>query len=211
MPMRKLSANSALIVVDVQNDFCPGGALAVEAAHEVVPLINRMAPLFHVLVCTQDWHPPEHESFADSHPGAEPFSVTEMPYGPQVLWPAHCVQGTRGAEFHPDLLTEHADIVIRKGTHPHIDSYSTFYENDRTTPTGLAGYLRERGVTHVWLAGLATDFCVHYSALDAVAHGFTATVLLDACRAIDLDGSLDAAFAEMREAGIRTGSTAELV
>jgi nicotinamidase/pyrazinamidase len=202
--------NAALIVVDVQNDFCLGGALAVAAAHEVVPLINRIAPLFRVLVCTQDWHPPDHWSFADNHAGAAPFSTKEMAYGPQVLWPAHCVQGSEGAEFHPDLVTAHADVVIRKGFHPHIDSYSTFYENDRATPTGLAGYLRERGVSEVFLAGLATDFCVHYSALDAAAHGFATTVLMDACRAIDLNGSLDAALGEMREAGIAHASAADL-
>jgi nicotinamidase/pyrazinamidase len=208
--MRLPAADAALIVVDVQNDFCPGGALAVEAGHEVVPLINRIAPHFDALVCTQDWHPPEHRSFADNHPGKEPFSTTEMHYGTQVLWPAHCVQGTPGAEFHPDLLTHHADIVIRKGFHPHIDSYSTFYENDRTTPTGLAGYLRERGVAEVWLAGLATDFCVQYSALDAVAHGFRVIVLEDACRAIDLAGSLARAMADMRAAGVVLARSADL-
>jgi nicotinamidase/pyrazinamidase len=208
--MGLVDPRTALIVVDVQNDFCPGGALAVEAGHEVVPLINRIAPLFNVLVCTQDWHPPEHRSFADNHPGEEPFSLKEMDYGPQVLWPAHCVQGTEGAEFHPDLLTAHADVVIRKGFHAHIDSYSTFFENDRKTPTGLAGYMHERGVTEVWLAGLATDFCVYYSAVDAVSHGFAVTVLEDACRAIDLDGSLARAMADMRAAGVRLASAAEL-
>jgi nicotinamidase/pyrazinamidase len=202
--------HAALIVVDVQNDFCPGGALAVEAGHEVVPTVNRIAPFFAVVVCTQDWHPPEHRSFADNHPGKEPFSTTEMPYGTQVLWPAHCVQGTEGAAFHPELLTHHADVVIRKGFRPHIDSYSTFYENDRVTPTGLAGYLRDRRVREVWLAGLATDFCVHYSAIDAVRVGFSVTVLEDACRAIDLEGSLGRAMGAMRAEGVSFARAADI-
>ena len=163
-----------------------------------------------MVVATQDWHPPEHRSFADNHTGAEPFTVKEMHYGAQVLWPAHCVQGTEGAEFHPDLAVRHADVVIRKGFRPHIDSYSAFFENDRATPTGLAGYLRERGVREVWLAGLATDFCVHYSAVDAARLGFAVTVLEDACRAIDLQGSLAQAVEAMRAAGVRLGRAAEL-
>ena len=172
----------------MQNDFCPGGALAVADGDAVVPLINRIARAFPVRVYTQDWHPPDHRSFAASHPGAAPFSTVEMPYGDQVLWPVHCVQGTPGAAFHPDLETDHADLILRKGFRPHVDSYSAFFENDRATPTGLAGYLRERGVAEVWLAGLATDFCVAFSALDAARLGFRVTLLEDACREIDLDG-----------------------
>lgn len=192
----------ALIVIDVQNDFCPGGALAVAGGDEVVTPINRMLTEFPVRVFTQDWHPADHSSFADNHDDAEPFSLWQAPYGPQVLWPAHCVQGTPGAWFHPGLATDTADLVIRKGFRAAIDSYSAFYENDHETPTGLAGYLRERGVDAVTLAGLATDFCVQYSALDAARLGFRATVRLDACRAIDLDGSLESALAAMREAGV---------
>ncbi|WP_323022243.1 bifunctional nicotinamidase/pyrazinamidase [Pararhodobacter sp.] len=192
----------ALIVIDVQNDFCPGGALAVAEGDAVVAPINALLGEFAVRVLTQDWHPAAHASFADNHPGAAPFSVTEMPYGPQVLWPRHCVQGTAGAAFHSGLRTDPADLVIRKGFRPEIDSYSAFFENDRTTPTGLDGYLRSRGVTRLTLAGLATDFCVAYSALDAARLGFAVTVRLDACRAIDLDGSLAAALAEMRAAGV---------
>lgn len=192
----------ALIVIDVQNDFCPGGALAVTGGDAVVAPINAMMGDFPVTVLTQDWHPADHASFAANHPGAAPFSVTRMPYGPQVLWPTHCVQGTEGAAFHPGLRTDPADLVIRKGFRAAIDSYSAFFENDRTTPTGLDGYLRTRGVAHLTLAGLATDFCVAYSALDAARLGFAVTVRLDACRAIDLDGSLASALAQMRAAGV---------
>lgn len=192
----------ALIVIDVQNDFCPGGALAVAEGDAVVAPINALLGEFAVRVLTQDWHPAAHASFADNHPGAAPFSVTQMPYGPQVLWPRHCVQGTAGAAFHPGLSTDPADLVIRKGFRPEIDSYSAFFENDRTTPTGLDGYLRSRGVTRLTLAGLATDFCVAYSALDAARLGFAVSVRLDACRAIDLDGSLAAALEQMRAAGV---------
>lgn len=192
----------ALIVIDVQNDFCPGGALAVAEGDAVVAPINALLGDFAVRVLTQDWHPADHASFADNHPGAAPFSVTEMPYGPQVLWPRHCVQGTAGADFHPGLRTDPADLVIRKGFRASIDSYSAFFENDRRTPTGLEGYLRSRGVTTLTLAGLATDFCVAYSALDAARLGFGVTVRLDACRAIDLDGSLAAALEQMRAAGV---------
>jgi nicotinamidase/pyrazinamidase len=198
----RLSERAALIVVDVQNDFCPGGALAVADGDAVVPVINRLLPRFAVRVFTQDWHPADHLSFASSHPGAEPFSTTEMPYGRQVLWPDHCVQGTPGADFHPGIDTRPAEAVIRKGSHRRIDSYSTFFENDRTTPTGLAGYLRERGIEEVWLAGLATDFCVNYSAQDAAGQGFRVMVVEDACRAIDLEGSLAHATAEMRRCGV---------
>ncbi len=193
---------SALIVIDVQNDFCPGGALAVADGDAVVAPINRLMQHFPVRVLTQDWHAADHRSFASSHADAAPFTTTEMPYGVQVLWPDHCVQGTRGAEFHPDLDTTRADLILRKGFRPLVDSYSAFFENDRTTPTGLAGYLRERGVGAVWLAGLATDFCVHYSALDAVRLGFAVTLVEDACREIDLDGSHAAALAAMDSAGV---------
>lgn len=205
------ASDAALIVVDVQNDFCPGGALAVADGDAVVAPVNRLLGAFAIRVLTQDWHPAGHLSFADNHQGAAPFSVKEMHYGPQVLWPSHCVQGTPGAQFHPDLDTDAADLVIRKGFRPGIDSYSAFFENDRKTPTGLAGYLRDRGARSVWLAGLATDFCVAYSAVDAVRLGFAVTLVEDACRAIDLDGSLAAALAEMRELGVdfvRTGALA---
>lgn len=203
------ASDAALIAIDVQNDFCPGGALAVADGDAVVAPINRLLRRFAIRVLTQDWHPAEHHSFADTHQ-ARPFSLRQMHYGPQVLWPTHCVQGTDGAAFHPDLDTDAADLVIRKGFHPGIDSYSAFHENDRTTPTGLASYLRERGARSVWLAGLATDFCVAYSALDAVRAGFAVTVIEDACRAIDLDGSLAAALAEMRAAGIRLARATDL-
>lgn len=204
------AASAALVVIDVQNDFCPGGALAVADGHAVVPLVNRVLRRFGTRVYTQDWHPADHRSFAASHPGAAPFSLTEMPYGPQVLWPTHCVQGTPGADFHPALELDAADLILRKGFRPHVDSYSAFYENDRTTPTGLAGYLRERGVDAVWLAGLATDFCVHYSALDAARLGFAVTLLEDACREIDLDGSHAAALAAMAGAGVALARASEL-
>jgi nicotinamidase/pyrazinamidase len=205
-----MADDRALIVVDVQNDFCPGGALAVAEGDRVVAEINRIAGGFPVRVLTQDWHPPHHRSFAANHPGGEAFSTVTMPYGEQVLWPAHCVQGTQGAEFHPDLETDAADLILRKGFHAGIDSYSAFFENDRATPTGLAGYLRERGVRRLWLAGLATDFCVAYSATDAAAAGFEVTVLEDASRAIDLDGSLAAAMRRMGERGVAFGRAADL-
>ena len=193
---------AALVVVDVQNDFCPGGALEVPDGAAVVPAINRIAPRFAACVLTQDWHPPGHLSFASSHPGAEPFGTTTLPYGEQVLWPDHCVQGTAGADFHPGLAAERADLVLRKGFRREVDSYSAFYENDRRTPTGLAGYLRSRGVTRLYFSGLATDFCVAYSAVDGAREGFEAAVIEDACRAIDLDGSLDAAWERMAAAGV---------
>ncbi|WP_135447680.1 bifunctional nicotinamidase/pyrazinamidase [Tabrizicola caldifontis] len=195
-------ATEALIVIDVQNDFCPGGALAVAGGDEIVPEINALMSGFATVVLTQDWHPANHLSFADNHPGAAPFSMIDMPYGRQVLWPAHCVQGTPGAAFHSGLNTDAAQLVIRKGFRPQIDSYSAFFENDRTTPTGLEGYLRSRGVTEVTLVGLATDFCVAYSALDASRLGFRVIVQSDLCRAIDLNGSLAAARAEMLAAGV---------
>ena len=192
----------ALLIIDVQNDFCPGGALAVPGGDEVVPLINAMQSRFEAVVLTQDWHPEGHSSFAANHASAEPFSLIEMPYGPQVLWPVHCVQGSAGAEMHELLETTRADLVIRKGFRASVDSYSAFFENDHTTVTGLAGYLRERGIEAVTLAGLALDFCVKFSALDAVKLGFSVTVVEDACRAIDMDGSRAAAMDEMRAAGV---------
>jgi nicotinamidase/pyrazinamidase len=195
-------ADEALIVIDVQNDFCPGGALAVAGGDEIISRINGLMGEFSTVVLTQDWHPANHASFAASHPGAEPFSLTEMPYGPQVLWPTHCVQGTLGAEFHQALRTDPAQLIIRKGFRVGIDSYSAFFENDRTTATGLEGYLRNRGVTAITLVGLATDYCVAYSALDAARLGFKATVLEAACRAIDLNGSLAAARTEMVASGV---------
>jgi nicotinamidase/pyrazinamidase len=192
----------ALIVIDIQNDFCPGGALAVAEGDVIIPEVNAMLGDYAVRVLTQDWHPLGHMSFAANHAGAAPFSVTEMPYGPQVLWPTHCVQGSAGAAFHPGLQTDPADLVIRKGFRPAIDSYSAFFENDHATATGLDGYLRARGVRHVTLVGLATDYCVAYSALDAAGLGYGVTVRLSACRAIDLNGSLAEALDKMRTAGV---------
>ena len=191
-----------LLVVDPQNDFCPGGALAVPEGDEIMPRINRLAERFNHVVVTQDWHPAGHGSFASSHSGKAPFETVEMAYGTQVLWPDHCVQGTPGAAFHSDLALPQAELIIRKGFRKEIDSYSAFYENDRRTPTGLAGYLRERGVSRLHICGLATDFCVAYSAQDAASEGFEVVVLEDACRAIDLEGSLAAAMTAMREAGV---------
>jgi nicotinamidase/pyrazinamidase len=184
--------SDVLIVVDIQNDFCPGGALAVPRGDEVVAPINRLAGKFVHAVLTQDWHPPGHLSFASSHPGQRPFDTISAPYGLQVLWPDHCVQGTAGAEFHPELRIPHAELVLRKGYRRHIDSYSAFCENDHKTPTGLASYLRERKLTRVFLAGLAFDFCVRYSAEDASREGFDVVVVGDCCRAIDLEGSAEA-------------------
>jgi nicotinamidase/pyrazinamidase len=201
-PMR-IEADDVLLVIDVQNDFCPAGALAVGEGDAVVPVINRLIDRFDHVVLTQDWHPAGHSSFASSHPGSAPFEIIAMPYGPQTLWPDHCMQGTPGAAFHPKLETEHAQLIIRKGFHGAIDSYSAFYENDRHTPTGLAGYLRERGLKRVFLAGLATDYCVSYSAIDARREGFEAIVIESGCRAIDLPGSLAGAWAAMTEAGVQ--------
>ncbi|MCA0997565.1 bifunctional nicotinamidase/pyrazinamidase [Alloyangia pacifica] len=193
----------ALIVIDVQNDFCPGGALAVPGGDEIVEPINALMAEAEAVVLTQDWHPSGHSSFASSHPGKAPMELTEMPYGPQVLWPDHCVIGSAGAAFHPELDTDRADLIIRKGYNPAIDSYSAFFENDRRTPTGLEGYLRSRGIEALTMVGLATDFCVNYSALDAARLGFDVSVRMDLCRAIDFDGSLDAARTAMIGAGVR--------
>ena len=179
-----------LLIVDIQNDFCPGGGLAVPHGDEIVPLLNRLAARFQHVVLTQDWHPRGHLSFASTYPGRKPYETVELAYGTQVLWPDHCVQGTRGADFRADLQVPHAQLVLRKGYHREIDSYSAFVENDRKTATGLAGYLRERGFTRVFLAGLAFDFCVRYSAEDAHREGFEVTVVEDACRGIDVAGSM---------------------
>lgn len=193
---------TALIAIDLQNDFCPGGALAVADGDAVVAPINALMDRADAVVLTQDWHPPDHLSFADNHPGAAPFSQIAMPYGPQTLWPAHCVQGTEGAGFHPGLRLDRAELILRKGFRPGIDSYSAFFENDKTTPTGLAGYLRDRGISRLVLAGLAYDFCVAWSALDARRLGFDCEVVEGACRAIDLDGSAANARAAMQAAGV---------
>ncbi|MBI1493736.1 bifunctional nicotinamidase/pyrazinamidase [Halocynthiibacter styelae] len=187
------ASHEALIVIDVQNDFCPGGALAVEEGDQIVPEINAMMDDFATVVLTQDWHPAGHSSFASSHDGKNPLEMIDMPYGPQVLWPDHCVQGSAGAEFHNDLRLEPANLIIRKGMNPAIDSYSAFFENDQTTPTGLEGYLRGLGITHLTMVGLATDFCVYFSAVDAAKLGFDVTVIESACRGIDLNGSMQAA------------------
>jgi nicotinamidase/pyrazinamidase len=193
---------SCLIIVDVQNDFCPGGALAVPKGDEVVPVINRLAARFDHVVLTQDWHPRGHASFASSHSGKKPFETIDLAYGKQVLWPDHCVQGTPGAAFHSKLQVEKAQLIIRKGFHPDIDSYSGFLEADRSTTTGLAGYLKEKGLRELFICGLATDFCVAWTALDARATGFEVAVIEDACRAIDLEGSLARAWADLQAAGV---------
>lgn len=193
--------NHALIVIDVQNDFCPGGALAVAGGDEIVAPINALMDDFGCVILTQDWHPAGHSSFASTHQGMAPMSMIDMPYGAQVLWPDHCIQMTQGAAFHRDLRTD-ADLILRKGFNPAIDSYSAFYENDRKTPTGLEGYLRTRGIEALTLVGLATDFCVHYSAVDAAKLGFDVTVRTDLCRAIDFDGSLAAATDAMTSVGV---------
>jgi nicotinamidase/pyrazinamidase len=202
-------SETCFVIIDVQNDFCPGGALAVAGGDQVVPVINELRARFPMTVLTQDWHPADHSSFAAQHEGATPYSLIEASYGPQVLWPTHCVQGTSGAAFHDDLCVD-ADLIIRKGFRQAIDSYSAFFENDHQTPTGLAGYLRERGVDRLIMAGLATDFCVRFSAVDAAKLGFDVAVIVDGCRAIDLDGSLQAAKADMRENGVKLITAAEL-
>lgn len=196
------AANEALIVIDIQNDFCPGGALAVAGGDEIINDVNALMDEFGIVVLTQDWHPGNHSSFASNHPGKAPFETLTMSYGLQTLWPDHCVQGSGGAAFHGALRTDPADLIIRKGFRPGIDSYSAFFENDRSTTTGLDGYLRARGVTAVTFVGLATDFCVAYSALDAARLGYRATVRLDACRGIDLGGSMARMTDEMRAAGV---------
>jgi nicotinamidase/pyrazinamidase len=199
----RIGDDDLLLVIDVQNDFCAAGTLAVPDGDAVVPAINRLAQRFEHIALTQDWHPVGHSSFATSHPGRASFEIIAMPYGEQTLWPDHCVQGTVGAGFHPQLNTGRAELVIRKGFRTAIDSYSAFYENDRRTPTGLAGYLRERGFRRLFLAGLATDFCVYYSAIDARRLGFDVVLIEAGCRGIDLAGSLDTARAGMAEAGVQ--------
>ena len=198
-----LSERDVLLVVDIQNDFLPGGALAVAGGDAIVPIVNALARRFAHAALAQDWHVPGHLSFASSHPGRKPYETIRLPYGPQVLWPDHCVQGTRGAEFSPALAIPQAELIVRKGYHREIDSYSVFCEADGRTHTGLAGYLRERGIERVFLVGLATDFCVAYSAVDARKAGFAAVVVEDACRAIDTGGSLADAWKRMTEAGVR--------
>jgi len=204
-------ATDALLVVDVQNDFLPGGALAVAGGDQIVPLVNRIAAQFAVVVLTQDWHPAGHASFASSHPGKRPFQTMRLPYGEQVLWPDHCIQGSAGAAFAAGLDIPHAQAVIRKGHHRKVDSYSAFLEADRKTKTGLDGYLASRGVKRVFCAGLATDFCVAWTALDARRLRFQAAVIEDACRAIDTDGSLEAAWQAMKKAGVRRISSATVL
>ncbi len=206
----RIAANDVLIVIDVQNDFCSGGALAVPRGDEVIAPILRIAPRFQHVVLTQDWHPANHTSFATSHPGRKPFETIELAYGAQTLWPLHCVQGTAGAEFHPALHLPQAELIVRKGFRPEIDSYSALFENDHATPTGLAGYLRERGLTRLFFAGLAYDYCVGYSALDARRLSFPSVVLRDACRAIDLDGSAAAMDAQLAAAEVAVIDSAEL-
>ncbi|TPG84671.1 bifunctional nicotinamidase/pyrazinamidase [Pseudomonas mandelii] len=197
-----ISSRTALLVIDVQNDFIPGGQLPVPEGDLIVPLINRLGARFTQVIIAQDWHPAGHASFASSHPGHASYDIIQLPYGEQTLWPDHCVRATPGAELHKDLHLPHAQLIIRKGCNPDIDSYSAFLEADRTTTTGLAGYLKERGVDTVYLVGLALDFCVMFSALDARAAGFNAFVVMDACRAIDLDGSLAAAIDRMQGAEV---------
>jgi nicotinamidase/pyrazinamidase len=203
--------SDVLLIIDVQNDFCPGGALAVAGGDLIIPLINQLARRFRHKVLTQDWHPPEHRSFASSHAGKAIYSSVRLPYGDQTLWPDHCIQGSRGAEFHTSLNVPDAELVIRKGFRPSIDSYSAFFENDKITPTGLTGYLRERGLKRVFVCGLATDFCVAFSAEDARRQGFETAVLLDASRAIDLDHSLAQATARMRDASVNLVGNSDLL
>lgn len=200
--MRKQANHVALIVVDVQNGFTPGGNLAVAGADQIIPVINQLAKKFEYVVLTQDWHPEQHISFADNHENKVPFETIELSYGTQVLWPRHCVQGTHDAEFHPELNISTAQLIIRKGFHPDIDSYSAFMEADRKTPTGLKGYLKEHQIDTVYIVGIATDFCVAWTALDAAQMGFKTYVIEDACKAIDLNDSLQHAWQIMREQGI---------
>lgn len=201
----------ALLIIDVQNDFCPGGALEVPNGDKVVPVINQLSEQFDVVMQTQDWHPDGHSSFASSHEGKDPFETIEMPYGKQVLWPDHCVQGSDGAAFHPDLITNRSQLIVRKGFRKNIDSYSAFYENDNSTTTGLTGYLRERGIDTLYAAGLATDFCVKWSVVDGLKEDFDVKVVEDAVRGIDIEGSVDQAWNEMLEAGAEKVSSEDLL
>ncbi len=193
----------ALLIVDIQNDFCPGGKLAVQEGDQVVPLINAITEQFDIIIATQDWHPAGHSSFASTHPGKKPYDTITLEYGTQVLWPDHCMQGTRGGEFHPELKTDPIQLIVRKGFRKNIDSYSAFYENDQKTVTGLKGYLKNRNVDTLYICGLATDFCVKWSALDGIKEGFQVSVIEDASRGIDLNGSLNEAWKEMQAAGVK--------
>jgi len=193
----------ALLIIDVQNDFCKNGALEVPEANTVIPVINKLIKGFDTVIQTQDWHPAGHSSFASSHDGKSPYDTIEVDYGTQVLWPDHCVQGTAGADFHPDLVTEKSQVIIRKGFRKEIDSYSAFYENDQKTKTGLTGYLKTRGIKDLYAVGLATDFCVKWSVLDGLKEGFNVTVVKDAVKGIDMDGSVEKAFSEMEDTGAR--------
>ncbi|MFD2205065.1 bifunctional nicotinamidase/pyrazinamidase [Kiloniella antarctica] len=206
----ELTSTDILLVVDVQNDFCDGGTLAVPNGDQVVPVINGLIDCFHHSIATQDWHPADHQSFASSHENQEPFSTTELSYGSQILWPDHCIQGETGSGFHKDLDQDSLELIIRKGFRKEIDSYSAFFENDKSTKTGLAGYLQNRGIKRIFLCGLATDFCVYYSAIDAIKQGFETFVIADACRAIDMDDSLARAMTHMREVGVEIISSDEL-
>lgn len=202
---------NALLIVDVQNDFCPGGALEVPNGDQVVPVINRLTSTFDAIIQTQDWHPEGHSSFASSHAGKNPFDTINMDYGEQVLWPDHCVQGSKGAEFHPDLNTVPTDLIIRKGFRKEIDSYSAFYENDHKTPTGLTGYLKDRNIDTLFAVGLATDFCVKWSVVDGLKEGFNVNVVQDAIKGIDINGSVDQALKEMKDNGARFIESSELL
>jgi nicotinamidase/pyrazinamidase len=201
----------ALLIVDLQNDFCPGGALEVPDGDVIVPTVNELIETFDTIIQTQDWHPADHKSFASVHDGKEPYDTIELDYGEQVLWPDHCIQGSKGAEFHPKLNTLKTQVVIRKGFRRDIDSYSTFYENDQETVTGLAGYLRARGITDLYTVGLATDFCVKWSVLDGIDEGFHMHIVEDAVKGIDLDGSLDQAWKEMKQKGVHIVNSEELL
>ncbi len=201
----------ALLIVDIQNDFCPGGALAVPNGDTVVPIVNKLIDRFDVVIQTQDWHPAGHSSFASSHEEKNPYETIEVYYGTQILWPDHCVQGTEGADFHPDLNTKKTQVIIRKGFRKAIDSYSTFFENDQKTTTGLTGYLKQRRITDLYIVGLATDFCVKWSVLDGIDEGFTMHVVEDAVQGIDLEGSLDAAWIEMKEKGAKITTSDQLL
>jgi nicotinamidase/pyrazinamidase len=205
-----MDSDEILLLIDPQRDFCPGGNLAIAEGDAIIPLINQLAIRFEHVILTQDWHPAGHSSFASTHPGHEPYQIVQAPYGPQTLWPDHCIQGSPGAEFHPALHIPQTELILRKGFRPEIDSYSAFFENDKTTPTGLAGYLRERGFHRIFFAGLAYDYCVRFSALDAVRAGFSAFVLQDACRAVNLPGSVEATNREFAAAGVQRITTASL-
>ena len=208
--MSNFGEDTALVLIDIQNDFCPGGALAVDQGDEIVEISNKIQEQFKIKIITQDWHPSTHKSFASNHEGKEPLSTVEMFYGQQVLWPNHCIQGTEGSKFHSKLITDSANLIIRKGFRPEIDSYSAFFENDQKTPTGLDGYLKSRGVNKIYLCGLALDFCVYFSAIDGAELGYNVNVIQDACRAIDLDGSLEKSLNDMKSKGVKILSTSDL-